>query len=319
MEEKITIIIPVYKVEQYLDKCVESVVGQTYKNLEIILVDDGSQDNCPHMCDEWAKKDKRIKVIHKENGGLSDARNFGIDQATGEYLMFVDSDDYLGYEICEKLYKLLKDHKTDFSMCACLKFFENEPLPEKAQDINIAYFSGEEVTDQLYKKEIPYFMTAWGKLYKKELFKTLRYPKGRLHEDEFVLHEILANVKSFVYTDEQMYYYLQRAGSIMGSKKEKNIVDILCAYRNRYKFLNEKYPDYKDKTDKWYLKTLKSLYIYNPWISKQLKKDLVKEYKRVYKSSIKKDIKDKIFYYLPRVSLLLWELKTVKKSTEKDK
>ena len=100
MEKKISIIIPVYKVEKYLDKCVESVVNQTYKNLEIILVDDGSPDNCPKMCDEWAEKDKRIKVIHKENGGLSDARNFGIEKATGDYLMFLDSDDYLDVTTC---------------------------------------------------------------------------------------------------------------------------------------------------------------------------------------------------------------------------
>ena len=112
----ITIIIPVYKVEDYLDKCVESVVNQTYKNLEIILVDDGSPDNCPKMCDDWAKKDKRIKVIHKENGGLSDARNKGIDIAKGEFITFIDSDDYVENNYVEFLYNLVRENHAEISM-----------------------------------------------------------------------------------------------------------------------------------------------------------------------------------------------------------
>ena len=116
-DELITVIVPVYKVEKYLDRCVQSIVDQTYTNLEIILVDDGSPDNCPKMCDEWAKKDKRIKVIHKQNGGLSDARNAGLEKAKGKYVGFVDSDDYISPIMYEKLYKCIIDNQADMAMC----------------------------------------------------------------------------------------------------------------------------------------------------------------------------------------------------------
>ena len=117
-EELISIIVPVYKVEKYLDKCINSIVSQTYKNLEVILVDDGSPDSCGKMCDEWTKKDTRIKVIHKENGGLSDARNFGLDCAKGKYIQFVDSDDYIEKDMIEFLYKNLKENNADISICS---------------------------------------------------------------------------------------------------------------------------------------------------------------------------------------------------------
>ncbi|MBR1540013.1 MAG: glycosyltransferase [Clostridia bacterium] len=117
-EELISIIVPVYKVEKYLDKCINSIVSQTYKNLEVILVDDGSPDSCGKMCDEWTQKDTRIKVIHKENGGLSDARNFGLDCAKGKYIQFVDSDDYIEKDMIEFLYKNLKENNADISICS---------------------------------------------------------------------------------------------------------------------------------------------------------------------------------------------------------
>ena len=139
-KDLISVIIPVYKVEKFLDRCIESVVNQTYKNLEIILVDDGSPDKCGEMCDEWAKKDDRIEVIHKPNGGLSDARNIGIDKCKGDFIMFVDSDDYLDLEICSKLHKILKEFNADFSMCNAKKFYENDNLiinENKVKDVKL--------------------------------------------------------------------------------------------------------------------------------------------------------------------------------------
>ena len=306
--EKISIIVPVYKVEKFLDRCVESIKNQTYKNLEIILVDDGSPDNSPKMCDDWSKKDERIKVIHKKNGGLSDARNLGIDQSSGDFLMFVDSDDYLDKTTCEKLYNLLKTNNADFVMCSCLKFYENEEYEQKTHEIKVNCYSGEDVINELYKMDIPYLMIACAKLYKRQIFETLRYPIGRLHEDEFVIHEILTNIKSFVYTNEQLYFYLQRQSSIMGSKKEKNITDTLCAFRQRYDCLNRKHPQNKDKTNSWYMKFLRVTYVCNPWITKRIKKEILKEYKGIYKNSKQRTIKDKIFYLIPRSSSFIMRL-----------
>lgn len=308
----ISIVIPIYKVEKYLDKCVESVVNQSYKNLEIILVDDGSPDNCPEICDEWAKKDKRIKVIHKENGGLSDARNFGIEVATGEYLMFLDSDDSLDLSTCEKLLKLIKGNDVDFSMCDCKLVYEDKTDEETLYEITTKKFFGDDVMDQLYYRSIPYLMIPCAKLYKKHIFNNIRYPKGRFHEDEFVIHEVLYNSKSFAYTNEQLYLYLQRGGSIMGSKKEKNMIDTLCAYRNRVDFLNEKMPQNKQKTLEWYLKTLRSIYICNNWISKKIKKEILVEYKKEYKNKQGKSKKDMIFYCFPRTSSFI--MRMLKKS-----
>ena len=230
MQEKISIIVPVYKVEQYLNKCVKSIINQTYKNLEILLVDDGSPDSCPKMCDEWAKKDERIKVIHKQNGGLSDARNAAIDVATGKYIMFVDSDDYLDENICTILYDLIKKYNATFSMCDAKDIQENKPeiiTEASVEEIKETVFEGEEILPLMLKTNIKYFMTAWAKLYEKDLFKTLRYDVGKIHEDEFILHKLLINTKKIVHINKQMYFYLQRSGSITQTKAEKSYSDIL--------------------------------------------------------------------------------------------
>ena len=177
-EDLITIVIPIYKVENYLDKCVKSVINQTYKNLEIILVDDGSPDNCPKKCDEYEKKDTRIKVIHKENGGLSDARNAGIDIAKGKYITFIDSDDYVSEDYVEYMYNLLKQNNTKMSTC------ETQVVNiEKETEMETQFVENIEI---LTKRDLFYKIlfaqksdvSAYSKLYETELFKDIRYPKG---------------------------------------------------------------------------------------------------------------------------------------------
>ena len=191
----VSVIIPIYKVEPYLRQCVESVIAQTYKNLEIILVDDGSPDNCPKICDKYSQTDKRIKVIHKPNGGLSDARNAGIEIAKGDYLSFVDSDDVIHSQMIDTLMRpLIKDNTLGMSVCRSLNFENDDELSNKT--INLYDFR------DFFMKNL--WVTAWGKVYKKELFSTIKFPVGRIHEDEFTTHKVCYETKKIAYTESQI-------------------------------------------------------------------------------------------------------------------
>jgi len=307
--DKISVIVPIYKVEKYMDKCVDSIVNQTYKNLEIILVDDGSPDNCPKLCDEWAKKDERIKVIHKENGGLSDARNSGLDICTGDYLMFVDSDDYLDTTICEKLLNLLKSHDADFSMSGVQIIFENQQLVNSINEINIKSYDCKNLQ---YEFKVPYLMTAWAKLYKKEIFNNIRYPKGKLHEDEFIIHEILGESKKCVISNEPLYYYLQRDNSIMSTKSEKNVQHILEAYTNRIEYLNEKYSYNKSQNYNYMLTLLRNFYL-SRCLTKSSKNIIFEKFKEIYKTTGKHTFKIWLFRYFKWIYVVTLKLKNWRK------
>ena len=309
LDYKISIIVPVYKVEKYLDKCVESIVNQTYKNLEIILVDDGSPDTCPQLCDKWKEKDERIKVIHKQNGGLSDARNFGIEASTGELIMFVDSDDYLDVTICEKLLSLLEQNNADFSMCACKKVFENKEVVLETFEPLVRVYDKEMVIDQMYNMQIPFLMTAWAKLYKKEIFEKIRYPKGKLHEDEFIIHEILHKTNCFVVTNEQLYYYLQRGSSIMGSRGEQSIKHSHEAFKNRFEFLKTHYPQNTDKNIASYLRLLRALICLCSKKFKQIEQVLWNEYKEIYKMTSSHSKNDILFRRLKGLYKILYRIR----------
>ena len=180
--EKISVIVPVYKVEKYLNRCVESICKQSYSNLEILLVDDGSPDSCPQMCDEYAKADSRIIVIHKENGGLSSARNAALEVATGDYVICVDSDDYIHPRAVEKLYQACVMYQADIAMG--LHFVEKgekllieDPVVDEVE----IYSAVEALQVLLADKKMRNY--AWNKLYKRELFEEVRYPEGRNYED----------------------------------------------------------------------------------------------------------------------------------------
>ena len=193
MGDLITVIIPVFRVEAYLRRCVDSVLAQTYENMEIILVDDGSDDSCPAICDEYAGQDSRVSVIHQKNAGLSGARNAGIEQAKGEYLSFVDSDDYLSPEFLERLYAACVETGSDISVCRW-EYVKGGAIPEKGKG-ETHIFTGREMLANLYIPDGAYFVVAWNKLYKRELFDTIRYPLGRIHEDEATTYRIYHQVR----------------------------------------------------------------------------------------------------------------------------
>lgn len=283
-EELISIIIPVYKVEKYLDKCVESVVNQTYKNLEIILVDDGSPDKCPAMCDEWAKKDKRIKVIHKENGGVSLARNAGIDIASGDYLAFVDSDDYVDINVCKILLSLSKEHKADVAICDFYEVFEGKLFEKESNENEIVKVYENENKFDVLKEFSVQTIVPWGKLYKNNIFKNIKYPEGKENEDEYVVHKYLYEAKKIVYTSQKLWYYLKRADSIMSRLKkvyEKSNLDPFC---ERIEFFKEKGVD-DDTMTFAYITYLRALLggLNKSNITKEDKKYLNSEYKKTLK------------------------------------
>ena len=237
MEPLISVIIPVYNVEKYIYKCVESIKNQTYKNLEIILVDDGSPDNCPQICDELSKSDSRIKVIHKKNGGLSDARNTGIKKSSGEYIFFADSDDYVEITIIEKLYNALKASQADMSICGYRLVDESGNELSKHNKFESREFTKSEVLQAMADRTYNWILgVAWNKLYKRSLFNNISYPKGKLHEDDYVSHELYNLCEKVCVINENLYNYVQRNGSIINSAWNVHHADGAEALLNRIDF-----------------------------------------------------------------------------------
>ena len=214
----ISIIVPVYKIEDYLDRCVQSILSQTYRNLEIILVDDGSPDSCGHLCDDYAKQDKRIKVIHKKNGGLSSARNAGLDVCKGKYILFIDSDDYVKPEIVEVLYDNLIETQSDISICDYIIFSDKSESYNSYQKKKFTV-SGDKKFDYINPCASHNYCgvstVQWNKLFKAHIFKTLRFTEGKVNEDEFIVQDEFDQANKISYILEPLYYYYQRPDSII--------------------------------------------------------------------------------------------------------
>ena len=210
----ISIIVPVYNVEKYLSQCVKSILEQTYAgNVEILLIDDGSTDSSGLMCEEFSRIDHRIKVFHKENGGLSDARNFGIKRSHGSILCFVDSDDFLHKDYLQELYSIKKKNNAEISECACFKYLESNPiLCNDNRDKTKILKSKEWLTESGVGDFLS--VVAWNKLYDRELFNDVEYPVGRNFEDESTTYKVVYKSKCIVRTYKKLYYYRQREGSI---------------------------------------------------------------------------------------------------------
>ncbi len=210
----ISVIVPIYNVEEYLPKCVDSIINQSYKNLEIILVDDGSPDNSPQICDEYAQKDSRIKVIHKENGGLSDARNVGLKASNGEYVSFIDSDDWINADFISELYKGIESG-VDIAECAT-RLFDGEDRTIRVRGAEEGKISKSEALIKLITEEGVY-PTVWDKLYKKSIIADIPFAEGKYHEDDFWTWQVLKKANGLYCSEKPMYNYLQRNTSITGS------------------------------------------------------------------------------------------------------
>jgi glycosyltransferase involved in cell wall biosynthesis len=212
----ISVIVPVYKVEQYLHQCIDSILAQTFTDFELILIDDGSPDNCGAICDEYTKQDARIKVIHQENGGLSAARNAGIDIAKGEYLTFIDSDDLIKDIYLEKLLLSLTDNDTDISICGMLSFDDGTKPQETDEQITDypIIMNGRDACLSVYQMDGKVPIMAWGKLYKTNLFNTIRYPLGMIHEDDATTPKLFYRSPRINIISDKLYFYRSRTDSI---------------------------------------------------------------------------------------------------------
>lgn len=223
MEELISIVVPIYNVEKYLEDCLISIINQTYSNLEIILVDDGSKDNCGQICDEYAKKDNRIQVIHKENGGLSDARNCGMALAKGRYISFIDADDFIHARFIEILLELAKDKQAEIVVGDFSLFQEAAKCKDKMiseTDIKEAQILSEKhlYDEDFINRETVRFTVAWGKLYERKLWEGIEYPVGKIHEDTFTTYKLMERAKKVVYLKEPLYYWRENPSSITRGK-----------------------------------------------------------------------------------------------------
>lgn len=239
----ISVVVPIYNVEKYLPACIESILRQTYKYIEIILVDDGSTDTCPQICDQFSLKDSRIKVIHKKNGGLSDARNIGMNLAKGKFITFVDSDDLLDCKFIEDLLNAMILNGADIAFCDYCKIDENCVSKADNSIGNVIKFSNIECLENLYiPKSHGMEFVAWGKLYKLDLFKKnkISYPKGKIHEDTFTTYKLCYYANKVVFVDAPRYYYRIRSGSIMSSKFNKTRLNKLEATKEACSFFLEK-------------------------------------------------------------------------------
>lgn len=252
MKELISVVVPVYNVQEHIENCLNSLISQTYTNLQIILVDDGSTDESGKICDRYKELDNRVEVIHKPNGGLADARNTGLKQVKGDYIAFLDSDDYIYKTMYEDLYNLLKEYDADISEGDFLRIDVSKKLESgkiieeenSKRNIEASCYSNLDALRLLYganNYEYVKKVVVWNKLYKKEVIGEIEFPVGRLHEDEFTTHKILFNANKVVSTNKILHGYMQTANSIMRKPlKPKRIVDTLDSYTAASEFFKEK-------------------------------------------------------------------------------
>ncbi len=244
MKALISVIIPVYNVRKYLDKCVKSVISQSFNQLDIILVDDGSTDGSGELCDRWAEREPRIRVVHKENGGLSSARNAGMQMADGDYISFIDSDDFIHFNHFKLMYETQVKTNADIVCVGVLQIDATKarfvriptrnPLPQGYELVE-----KENIFEQLKKRDLE-TVVQWNKLYKRDVLFGIKYPLGKYHEDVYVIHEELYKSDRIAYLDAKTYYYVQRSGSIMKTESMRTIDDAIEGYVSRIAFFDAK-------------------------------------------------------------------------------
>ena len=247
MMKKVSVIVPIYKVASYLKKCVNSILDQSYENLDIILVDDGSPDDCPLICDEYEKKDLRVRVIHKVNGGLSDARNAGIEIIRGEYVVFVDSDDFLETRYIERLVNCLESTNSDIAICDYYTFGEKSFNGCKLSENKSPEIFNNENALKCALVGNPFALSAWGKLYKSSLFANVRYPKGKIYEDLGTIYKIIGLANKICYVPEKRYYYLIRKNSISYAKFSTKKMDMLFYSKEILSYIENYFPQIVDE------------------------------------------------------------------------
>lgn len=300
MNDKISIIVPVYNVEKYLPQCMDSIISQTYQNLEIILVDDGSTDSCAQICDDYAEKDNRIKVIHKKNGGLSDARNAGYDFVTGDYLSFVDSDDMISKNFYNDLIKIANDHDADIVECGFIKFTDEKKLQNKEDKSDLEIYDAAKALEFLMKEQLK--QVVWNKLYKSKVVARLPFEIGKIHEDEFWTYQIFARASKIVKITNLLYYYRQQNQSIMAEQYTIKRLLGMDAREERMKFMTKKFPNLTNLAVQTFWHSAFNNYqaiVRNPHV------DVDATYRKMIFEKIKKNVKP-VYYNQWKTKDIFW-------------
>ena len=319
-KDLISIIVPVYKVEQYLERCLQSVIHQTYQNLQIIIIDDGSPDNCGKICDHYAKLDSRIEVIHKENEGLSVARNLGISKAKGRYIGFVDSDDWIDKHMYEHMYQIITEKKADVCICNFYNVIAEENKIKNANKGIQEYNKIQILREILLDKIIQSY--AWNKLYKREVFHDVVYPVGKKYEDIGTTFYLLEKCNKIVVTGEPEYYYFNREDSIVNHNTEQTILDYMELVNNRYDYIEKKYKELRKYNEYYLTKILLTAYADASKLEnmgEQLKKELRQMNKKV-KGIVQKNEKEIYSFFGKKQQKQLTDLLSLnEKKTRKKK
>lgn len=288
MKNLISVIVPVYNVESYLERCIDSIINQTYSNLEIILVNDGSTDSSGSICEQYSEKDSRIKVIHKKNGGLSDARNVGLDVATGEFISFIDSDDWVSRTMFSEMVEQFIDNVDIVGA----KFIESSGQIEQSlinDSGQVLIFSGEAALKAHLNGKY-FYISVWNKLYRRELFEQLRFPVGRLAEDLYITHKLLIKSRQVAFIDKTVMYYFQREGSIMHRAGKKLIFDVYEGTKEQYQYLKPFSSLVKEENERIYVKCLLKTYGYY-LLYYSSEKDILAQIKQEIRSLNSNDVK----------------------------
>ena len=299
MEPLISVIIPIYKAEKYIEKCARQIMAQTYQNLEIILVEDGSPDNCGAICDELARTDTRIRVIHKENGGAATARNAGLDVMKGQYVAFVDADDYMEDNYIEVLYRTLSEHDAQVSICSfktideegnavVIDSLHDEGASKTAESskngmVETEVFTGNEIILQDLQGHWEH-VAPWGKLYQADLFEGVRYPKWPAYEDEHVFIHVFDKVEKAAASKEKLYYYVQHAGSLMNTAySEKQRSTTMKMWKERIAYYSDNTPKHIELRNC----VLQAFVAWNVWFLSLYAHEMTKEQKGELKKEIR--------------------------------
>lgn len=312
----ITVMVPVYNGEKYLERCIDSIQNQSYEKIEIILIDDGSTDKSGSICDRYADGDWRIKVIHQNNIGLASTRNRALEEATGEYLMFVDADDFIHPNMLEILYKDIENNNAQMAIGSYIEG-SGEEFPEIAEDVKVSVLTDSEKFKGLFGDQKLQFIVSWGRLYSRALFEDIKYPDGRIHEDEYLAHYLLYRAEKITVNDSKLYYYYKEDGgneSITQSGFSLKRLDCINALEDRLSF----FKDYGDAEliALMYDDFLKRFQYYYYGVHYQfpdeadLARNLFDEYKNVYEEgktmlSAGKRLRYSLFIILPTLNYYL--------------
>lgn len=239
---KISVIVPIYNTEKYLRQCVDSILNQTHHNLEVFLVDDGSTDSTPQICDSYGEKDERVKVIHKKQGGCWQSRNMALDIASGDYILMVDSDDFMTPDLCETLLGNAVEHHTPLSMCSYCFYYDETGAEELRTESETKVRDSLEIMHVFQTDERIEMIVPWGKLYKRELYDGIRYP-DRTPDDEYVTYKLLWKAGKVSYTSRQLYFFRQRKDSLTHTLSPKKLMDYLDSLLERYDYFRTEVQD----------------------------------------------------------------------------